>query len=126
MTERVARSCSRHPWRTIGAWITAVLLAVAALVLLLGDLTTEGHPTNNPESQRADTMIGGAFPPDPSRAASDLVVVSSPRYTVDAAPFRVFVVRLIAAGRATGSIQHARVYYKTRDATQVSANRRAT
>jgi putative drug exporter of the RND superfamily len=125
MTERLARSCSRHPWRTIGFWIAAVLLAVTALALLLGDLTTEGHPTNNPESQRADTMIGRAFPPDPSRAASDLVVVSSPRYTVDSAPFRAFVARLTAAGRATGSIQHARIYYETRDATQVSSDRHA-
>jgi RND superfamily putative drug exporter len=125
MTERLARSCSSHPWRTIGAWIAAVLLGVAALALLLGDLTTEGHPTNNPESQRADTMIGGAFPPDPSHAASDLVVVSSPRYSVDSAPFRAFVARLAAAGRATGSIENARIYYETRDATQVSADRHA-
>ena len=69
MTERLARSCSRHPWRTIGGWIVAVVLAVAALALLLGDLTTEGHPTNNPESQRADALIGRGFPPDPSRAS---------------------------------------------------------
>ena len=57
MTERLARACSRHPWRAIGGWIVAVVLAVAALALLLGDLTTEGHPTNNPESQRAGALI---------------------------------------------------------------------
>jgi uncharacterized membrane protein YdfJ with MMPL/SSD domain len=48
MTERLARACSRHPWRAIGGWIVAVVLAVAALALLLGDLTTEGHPTTTP------------------------------------------------------------------------------
>src|SRR6266536_863234 len=126
VTERMARACSRHPWRTIGAWVGAVLLAVAALALLLGDLTTNGHPTNNPESQRADAMIGRAFPPNPALAASDLVVVSSPRYTVDAPQFRTFVARLVSDGRATGAISNARVYYATHDKTQVSADGHAT
>jgi RND superfamily putative drug exporter len=126
VTERIARSCSRRPWRTVGVWIVAVVLAVAALALVLGDLTTEGHPTNDPESQRADEMIAAGFPPDPSHASSDLVVVSSTRYTVDAPPFRAFVTKLVAAGRATGSVTHARVYYTTRDRTQVSADRHAT
>ena len=126
VTERMARACSRHPWRTIGAWVGAVLLAVAALALLLGDLTTNGHPTNNPESQRADAMIGRAFPPNPALAASDLVVVSSPRYTVDAPQFRTFVARLVTDGRATGAISNARVYYETHDKTQVSADGHAT
>jgi uncharacterized membrane protein YdfJ with MMPL/SSD domain len=125
VTERLARACSRHPWRTIGAWIGAVLLAVAALALVFGDLTTNGHPTNNPESQRADEMIGRAFPPDPSRATTDLVVVSSARYTVDSPQFRAFVLRLAAAGRATGSVDNARIYYDTHDRTQVSPNRHA-
>src|SRR5215208_126467 len=125
MTERLARSCSRHPWRAIGGWIVAVVLAVAALALLLGDLTTEGHPTNNPESQRADALLELGFPPDPSRGASDLVVVSSPRYTVDDPQYRAFVSRLVAAGRATGGVANARVYYVTHDKTQVSSDRHA-
>jgi putative drug exporter of the RND superfamily len=126
VTERIARSCARHPWRTVGGWIGAVVLAVAALALLLGELTTEGHPTNDPESQRAEAMIERAFPPDPSRATSDLVVVSSPRYTVDAPQFRAFVTRLASAGLATGAVANAHVYYATHERTQVSADRHAT
>jgi uncharacterized membrane protein YdfJ with MMPL/SSD domain len=125
MTERLARACSRHPWRAIGGWIVAVVLAVAALALLLGDLTTEGHPTNNPESQRADALIAQGFPPDPSRATSDLVVVRSARYTVDSPQYRAFVSRLVAAGRATGGVASARVYYVTHDKTQISSDRHA-
>ena len=109
VTELLARSCSRHPWRTIGAWIGAVVLAIAALALLFGSLTTNGHPTNDPESQRANEMIGRSFPPDPSRATSDLVVVSSLRFTVNSPQFRAFVVRLAAAGRATGGVENARI-----------------
>ncbi len=126
LTERMARACSRHPWRTVGCWLAAVVLAVAALALLLGELTTEGHPTNNPESQRADALIGRSFPPSPARAATDLVVVSSPRFTVDAPQFRAFVTNLVARGRSTGAVTNARVYYSTHDATQVSADRHAT
>jgi uncharacterized membrane protein YdfJ with MMPL/SSD domain len=125
MTERLARACSRHPWRAIGGWIVAVVLAVAALVFLLGDLTTEGHPTNNPESQRAEALIAQGFPPDPSRATSDLVVIRSARYTVDAPQYRAFVAKLVADGRATGGVANARVYYVTHDKTQVSSDRHA-
>jgi putative drug exporter of the RND superfamily len=125
VTELLARSCSRHPWRTIGAWIGAVVLAIAALALVFGSLTTNGHPTNDPESQRADEKIAQSFPPDPSRATTDLVVVSSPRFTVDSPQFRAFVLRLAAAGRATGGVENARIYYETRDRTQVSRDRHA-
>jgi RND superfamily putative drug exporter len=125
VTELLARSCSRHPWRTIGAWIGAVVLAIAALALVFGSLTTNGHPTNDPESQRADEMIARSFPPDPSRATTDLVLVSSLRSTVNSPQFRAFVVRLAAAGRATGGVESARIYYETRDRTQVSRDRRA-
>ena len=126
VTERVARACSSHPWRTVVGWLAAVVLAVAALALLLGDLTTQGHPTNNPESQRADALIGRSFPPTPARAASDLVVVSSPRFTVETPEFRAFVSNLVARGRSTGAVSNARTYYSTRDPTQVSADRHAT
>ena len=125
VTELLARSCSRHPWRTIGAWIGAVVLAIAALALVFGSLTTNGHPTNDPESQRADEMIARSFPPDPSRATTDLVVVSSLRFTVNSPQFRAFVFRLAAAGRATGGVENARIYYETRDRTQVSRDRHA-
>ena len=92
--------CSAHPWRTIGAWVVAVVAAVAALALLLGDLTTEGHPTNNPESQRAASAIHRAFPSQPGNAVvTDIVIVRSNRYTVDSPPFEAFVQRLAAQGR---------------------------
>jgi len=101
------------------------VLAIAALALVFGSLTTNGHPTNDPESQRADEMIARSFPPDPSRATTDLVVVSSPRFTVNSPQFRAFVLRLAAAGRATGGVENARIYYETRDRTQVSRDRHA-
>ena len=37
VTERLARACARHPWRTIGAWIAAIVVAFAVIASSLGD-----------------------------------------------------------------------------------------
>src|ERR1043165_8725398 len=112
VTELLARSCSRHPWRTIGAWIGAVVLAIAALALVFGSLTTNGHPTNDPESHRADEMIARSFPPDPSRATTDLVVVSSLRFTVNSPQFRAFVRARRRAAPAPAAVKKPAFPYK--------------
>ena len=66
-TRTLAATSARHPWRTLGAWTIVAVLAIVAIVLLLGgSLTTEGKPTNNPESERADEVRLAAFPSDPS------------------------------------------------------------
>jgi putative drug exporter of the RND superfamily len=126
VTERLARACSAHPWRTIGAWLLGVVAAAAALALLLGELTTNGHPTNNPESQRAESALIRAFPPQPQNAVSDIVVVRSDRYTVGSQAFRGFVQRLARQGRETGAVAAVQSYYTTRDRSLVSADRHAT
>ena len=126
MTERLARACSAHPWRTTGAWLLAVVASVAALALLLGELTTNGHPTNNPESQRAESAVFHAFPPQPQNAVSDVVVVRSDRYTVESPAFRTFVQRLARQGRATGAVAAAQSFYTTQDPSLVSKDRHAT
>jgi RND superfamily putative drug exporter len=104
LTARIARACAVHPWRTLGAWGAALAAALAALVFLMTGLTTEALGTNNPESERADERLGAAFPPDPDRTVTDVVVVRSERYRVDEPRFRRFVERLAAEGRATGAI----------------------
>ena len=52
-TQTLASASARHPWWTIGAWIAVSILAMVAVAFGLGNLTTEGAPTNNPESERA-------------------------------------------------------------------------
>ena len=125
MTERLARACSRHPWRTIGAWIAALVVAFACIGLLLpGHLTSEGGAAGNPEFRRAEQIrFGPAFPPEPY--FSDIVVVHSNRWTVDEPPFRAFVARLAREGQATGKIHDAQVYYVTHDRSLVSRDRHA-
>jgi RND superfamily putative drug exporter len=126
-TKRLAAASARHPWRTIGAWVVVSVLAVAAIALLLGDsLTTEGRPTNDPESERAIDVQARAFPPDTRNAVSDIVVVRSEQHTVESAPFRSFVETLIADGRATNVVGDARSYLTDPDPSLVSRDRRAT
>jgi uncharacterized membrane protein YdfJ with MMPL/SSD domain len=125
-TTSLASASARHPWRTIGAWIVATVLAVLAIVTLLGgSLTTEGEPTNNPESKRAENARLAAFPPDPSTAASDIVIIRSDEYTVDSAPFEAYV-RSFVDDNQISAFAAARTYLDDESAALVSEDRHAT
>ena len=126
MTERLARACSRHPWRTIGAWIGALVLAFAAIALLLpGKLTSNGGAAGNPEFRQAERIEFGAFPYNPRRDFTDIVLVRSSRYTIDQPAFRAFVGNLAQEGRATGKVHDAQIYYQTHDSSLVSRDKHA-
>lgn len=91
-TRSLASASARHPWRTLGAWIAATLLALVAVATLLGgSLTSEGGPTNDSESERADAAGLRAFPPDPARTVTDIVVIRSAAHSVDSPAFEAFV-----------------------------------
>jgi uncharacterized membrane protein YdfJ with MMPL/SSD domain len=118
VTERLARWSSRHPWRAFGAWLGAIVVALAFSVLFLpGNLTTTGHVTGNPESKQAEDVFDQRFPPDP-RAVDELIVVRSPTRTVNDPAFRAFVRKLEAQGEATGVVARA-------SSVQVSKDRHA-
>jgi putative drug exporter of the RND superfamily len=99
MTERLARVASGHPWRTIGAWLAAVVFALVAAVLLLpGALTTETKLTSNPESVRAEAILERAFPRDP-HAFDEVVIVRSEKAMVGSPQFRSFLARFARAAQ---------------------------
>jgi RND superfamily putative drug exporter len=117
---------ARHPWRTIAAWVGLVVVGVVAIGALLGGaLTTEGKPTNNPQSQRAKDALSAAFPPTGSAAVTDIVIVRSPRYTVDAPQFKALVGRLASDVRLAG-VAGVRTYLDRRDPSLVTRDRHAT
>jgi putative drug exporter of the RND superfamily len=125
-TQTIAAASARHPWRTIGAWIAVVVLAIAAIVTLLGgSLTTEGAPTNNPESERADEALFRALPPDPGTAVSDIVVIRSDEHTVDSAEFEAYV-RDFVADDEIAALGRARTYLDDGAAGLVSEDGHAT
>src|SRR6185437_305234 len=104
VTERLARASSHHPWRTVGAWLGAIVVALGlAAAFLPGNLTTTGHVTGNPESKQAEDLFHTRFPPD-SRGVDELIVVRSPRRTVGQPEFRAFVTKLLSQADATGVV----------------------
>ncbi len=104
VTERLARASSRHPWRTILAWIGAIVVAlVLAATLLPGNLTTNGHVTGNPQSKQAESLFQQRFPPD-QNAVDELIVVSSAADTVNDPAFTSFLTHLRTKAAATGVV----------------------
>jgi uncharacterized membrane protein YdfJ with MMPL/SSD domain len=124
-TGSLAVAGARHPWRAISAWLAATVLAIAAIATLLGGLTTEGSPTNNPESERADEARLRAFPLDPATAVSDMIVIRSDEYTVDAPQFRAYVRSFLADSEIT-ALGHARTYLDRANSGLISEDRHAT
>jgi len=126
--QRIALACATRPWRTIGAWLTAIVLAVVAIGALLGGaLTTEGNPTNNPQSQRAKDVREAAFPAASGAAITDIIVVRSRRYTVDAPQYRAFLRTLAGEVRGAKGVESVRTYVgSSDDPSLVSKDRRAT
>jgi uncharacterized membrane protein YdfJ with MMPL/SSD domain len=117
---------ARHPWRTVGAWVAAVVAAIAAIGILLGGaLTTEGNPTNNPPSQRAEDALAQAFPMTASTAVTDIIVVRSPQYAVDAPQFRALVRGLASDVRRAG-VDSVRTFLDGRDSSLVIKDSHAT
>jgi uncharacterized membrane protein YdfJ with MMPL/SSD domain len=104
-TRALALASARHPWRTIAAWLATTVVAIVAIGALLGGaLTSEGRPTNNPESLRALDVKEEAFPP----SVSDVVVIRSERYTTSDPEFRGFVEDLTAELGAVEGVASAR------------------
>jgi uncharacterized membrane protein YdfJ with MMPL/SSD domain len=125
-TQSIASANARHPWWTIGAWIVVMVLAVVAIVILLGgSLTTEGAPTNNPESERAEDAQLAAFPSDPSTTVTDIVVIHSDRYTVDASQFEAYVRSFVDDPEIT-ALGSAPTYLDDGRAALVSKDRHGT
>src|SRR5918992_1367025 len=108
MTTYLARVCARHPWRTIGGWLAAIVVAVGLVATLLGpNLTSDAEVTNDAESLRADDLIVENMPP-PEFLAHELVVVRSESHRVDDTAFLAKLEELVAAGRATGVVTDVR------------------
>jgi uncharacterized membrane protein YdfJ with MMPL/SSD domain len=86
-TESLAQACARHPWRTVGIWLAAVVLSLGLVATLLGDvLTSEGEVTSETDSKRAEELRFERFQQtaeEQGREVSEVVVVSLDEGTVD-------------------------------------------
>jgi RND superfamily putative drug exporter len=127
ITERLARACASHPRRTVAAWGVALVTSLVLVGTVLHGLTSDAHVVGSPDSRRAEQEIARAFPPTPAdlkRLVSDVVVVSSPRYTVDSPQFRRYVSSLTGRIRAVPAVRNAQSYL-TGESALVSRDRHA-
>jgi len=79
MTEWLARTSSLRPWRVVAIWVVAVLAALPAIGMFLGDvITADVEITSETESKRANELLYRAFPEDRAtqeRDISEVVIV---------------------------------------------------
>jgi putative drug exporter of the RND superfamily len=105
MTRRLATAAARHPWRTIGAWMAAVVVSFGLIVFFLGDaLTGEAEQLNDPESQQAYNLMAQRLPPTPEGFSTDVVLVRSDSLGPDHPRFRAKLDELIRKFRDTPGV----------------------
>jgi uncharacterized membrane protein YdfJ with MMPL/SSD domain len=124
-TRGLTAASARHPWRTIAAWLVALVLAFGAIVTML-EFTSEAEITANPESEQAYDLLAERVPPGPPEdEVSEVIVVrSAGGLAVDHPRFRRKVTELAAEIERPDRVvtQH---FYETRDRMLVSPDRRA-
>src|SRR4029453_6517867 len=91
----ILRLCTTHPWKTVGGWLLAMVIAVLLIAALLKTaISTQEKFTTVPESQVAAqllTQLRGDV-----HHATEVVIVRSHEVTVTDPVFRVFVDTLSA------------------------------
>jgi uncharacterized membrane protein YdfJ with MMPL/SSD domain len=105
VTRRLATASARHPWRTVGTWIAAVVVSIGLIAVFLGDaLTGEAEQLNNPESDQAYELIGERLPPTPADDLSDVVLVRSNDLSADDPRFQAKVEDVVDRLRETQGV----------------------
>jgi len=93
--ESLARASSRHPWRTLGAWLVLIVaMGVVSSTLLSGVLTQDIAFTNRPESVRAQDVLDERFEAGNEPDSTEFFVIQSDSLTVDDPDYQSLVSRL--------------------------------
>ena len=126
----LARTSANHPWRTIGAWLLMLTLAIALIVTFLGGALTSGATgtlTNNPESMQADQLLRDRLG-SANSANGEIVVIQSSSLTVDDPAYRAYVERLYGdlIGLGDAVVTGGAHYYLAGDESLVSEDRHTT
>jgi putative drug exporter of the RND superfamily len=126
-TKTLARVSARRPWTIVGIWVFVIVASIAAIgVLLSGALTTDVSLTNDPESQRAESLLEDNLRgPEPT---NEVVIVRSNSVTVDDPQFRQVVEGVYGKISALGPgiIAKGTNFYQSNDPSLVSADRHTT
>jgi putative drug exporter of the RND superfamily len=105
MTRRLASASARHPWRTVLAWLAALLVSVVLIVGFLGNaLTGEAEQLNNPESRQAYDLMAERLRPEPEESTTDVVLIRSDVLASGDAPFQARVDEVVESLRRTPGV----------------------
>jgi putative drug exporter of the RND superfamily len=127
--QALASRSARRPWVTVGLWLAAIVVAMALIVLLIGDaLQTDVGPTNSPESERAEDLLDERFTITETTERTEVVLVRSTGLTVEDPAFQAFVEGVVTdfLGLGPELIPSAVTYYDTGDQSLVSLDRHTT
>ncbi len=99
--ETIARASSRHPWRTVVAWLVVLAFGGAAAAAFLGSaLTTEFDFTDTPEAKEAQQLVDERLRGEAK--ITEFVVVTSAAATVQDPAYGGYVAELVATAEAMG------------------------
>ncbi len=99
--ETIARASSRHPWRTVVAWLVVLVLGgVSAGLVLGGVLTTEFDFTDNPEAKEAQQLVEDRLRGE--ERITEFAIVTSEAATVADPEYGAYVAELVAAAESLG------------------------
>ena len=133
-TERLARGCAAHPWRTIGVWLAVIVAGMLSLSSLLGSGLTSKMEQHG---EQPDSAIGLKLMEDRltgQKRMTDFVIVQSDGtdgstgVTVDDPAYKALVTELTGKIQALGPkvVEVASDYYMTGDPTMVSRDKTKT
>lgn len=124
MTERLAGACARHPWRTLVAWVGAVVVALMITGALLGaGLSTEIRITTDADSVRALDLKDERL--SDRRAPTELIVVSAGDSTIAEPAAARALVQLVGDVSASDAVDEVLFDPRAPAPGQVSADRRS-
>jgi RND superfamily putative drug exporter len=126
-TSGLARAAARHPKRTLGLWVLALVAAVAAIVTLLpGALTAQYSFLGDPDSQVGRDLLAERM--DMPIKANEAVIVRSATTTTDDPAFKAYVTRLQAdiAALGPGVVDGVASAWQGGDETLIAADGRTT
>jgi RND superfamily putative drug exporter len=115
VTERLARTCAAHPRRTLAFWALAVVVAIVLIGTSLRGLSTQAHVIGNPQSVAATNAIEKAFPQLAAQTKADVILISSPRYTVKSAYAQTLGHRLFASVSSQSGVSDLHFVAVSRD-----------
>lgn len=124
LTGRAARWSAQHPWKVVGIWAAALIVALAMIGVMGNRFTAEDEIRTELEAFTADELITERLNNGVEAPAQEFVIVSSDDLTVDDPAFKTVVDSVVAKIEAHDDlVSDVSTYYETGDEHLISFDR---